>query len=100
MGDFPVRLRPIVCVVGARPNYMKMAPLISAFGRHSALPGALLVHTGQHYDPEMNSKLFQDLRLPRPDINLEVGSGSHAQQTAEIMRRFEPVVETRDPSCV
>ncbi len=79
---------------------MKMAPLINAFGRHSTLPAALLVHTGQHYDPEMNSKLFQDLQLPRPDLNLEVGSGSHALQTAEIMRRFEPVIDAQRPSCV
>ena len=65
-----------------------------------ACPATLLVHTGQHYDPEMNSKLFQDLQLPRPDLNLEVGSGSHALQTAEIMRRFEPVIDAHRPSCV
>jgi UDP-N-acetylglucosamine 2-epimerase (non-hydrolysing) len=100
VGDFATRLRPVLCVVGARPNYMKMAPLIRAFGRHPGIPAAVLVHTGQHYDAEMNSKLFQDLQLPPPDLNLEVGSGSHAVQTAEVMRRFEPVVDAHRPSCV
>jgi UDP-N-acetylglucosamine 2-epimerase (non-hydrolysing) len=79
---------------------MKMAPLIAAFGRQAGMPAALLVHTGQHYDPEMNSKLFEDLQLPRPDLNLEVGSGTHAVQTAEVMRRFEPVIDAHHPSCV
>jgi UDP-N-acetylglucosamine 2-epimerase (non-hydrolysing) len=60
----------------------------------------VLVHTGQHYDPMLNGRLFEDLALPRPDINLEVGSGTHALQTAEVMRRFEPVVEEHRPSCV
>jgi UDP-N-acetylglucosamine 2-epimerase (non-hydrolysing) len=100
VGSFPTRLQPVLCVVGARPNYMKMAPLISAFGRHAGIPATLLVHTGQHYDAEMNSKLFQDLQLPRPDLNLEVGSASHAVQTAEIMRRFEPIIDAHRPSCV
>jgi UDP-N-acetylglucosamine 2-epimerase (non-hydrolysing) len=100
MGDFQSRLRPVLCVVGARPNYMKMAPLIAALGRHGSIPATLLVHTGQHYDSQMNSKLFEDLRLPRPDLNLEVGSGTHAVQTAEIMRRFEPVIDAHRPCCV
>jgi len=91
---------PIVCVVGARPNYMKMAPLLRAFRSHAELPPAMLVHTGQHYDPMMNERLFQDLGLPRPDLNLGVGSGTHAQQTAEVMRRFEPVLDEQRPSCV
>jgi len=60
----------------------------------------VLVHTGQHYDPMLNDRLFADLALPRPDINLGVGSGSHAVQTAEVMRRFEPVVDEHQPSCV
>jgi UDP-N-acetylglucosamine 2-epimerase (non-hydrolysing) len=90
----------LLCVVGARPNYMKMAPLLRAFRANPALPPAVLVHTGQHYDPMLNGRLFEDLGLPRPDINLEVGSGSHAAQTAEVMRRFEPVVEEHRPSCV
>jgi len=90
----------LLCVVGARPNYMKMAPLLRAFRANPALPPALLVHTGQHYEPMLNDRLFEDLALPRPDINLEVGSGSHAVQTAEVMRRFEPVVDEHQPSCV
>jgi UDP-N-acetylglucosamine 2-epimerase (non-hydrolysing) len=91
---------PIACVVGARPNYMKMAPLVRAFGARADLPRATLIHTGQHYDVEMNARLFADLELPAPDLNLEVGSGTHAVQTAEIMRRFEPVLEQLLPSCV
>jgi len=90
----------LLCVVGARPNYMKMAPLLRAFAANSALPPATLVHTGQHYDPMLNDRLFEDLSLPRPDINLEVGSGSHAVQTAEVMRRFEPVLDERHAACV
>src|SRR4029453_13421776 len=91
---------PLLCVVGARPNYMKMAPLVRAFGRRSGAPEVVLVHTGQHYDVEMNERLFADLELPAPDLNLEVGSGSHAAQTAEIMRRFEPVLDRVLPCCV
>ena len=79
---------------------MKAAPLMRAFRSHAALPPVLLVHTGQHYDPMMNDRLFRDLELPAPDINLGVGSGTHAVQTAEIMRRFEPVVDEQQPACV
>jgi UDP-N-acetylglucosamine 2-epimerase (non-hydrolysing) len=93
-------LGPIVCVVGARPNFMKMAPILRAFARQERAPKVLLVHTGQHYDRDMSDKLFDDLQLPRPDINLEVGSGTHAVQTAEVMKRFEPVVDEHAPSCV
>ncbi len=93
MGNLPQFRGPILCVVGARPNYMKMAPLIRAFGAHPAAPGVLLVHTGQHYDVAMSDQLFADLEMPAPDINLEVGSGTHAVQTAEVMRRFEPIVD-------
>jgi UDP-N-acetylglucosamine 2-epimerase (non-hydrolysing) len=100
MGGIRDPLGVILCVVGARPNYMKMAPLLRAFRAHSGLPQTVLVHTGQHYDPMMNDRLFEDLQLPRADINLEVGSASHAAQTAEVMRRFEPVVDTYQPSCV
>ena len=91
---------PIACVVGARPNYMKMAPLVRAFAARAELPRAVLIHTGQHYDVEMNGRLFADLELPQPDLNLEVGSGTHAAQTAEVMRRFEPVLDDILPSCV
>ena len=93
-------LGPLVCIVGARPNYMKMAPLVRAFAGHAGLPDVVLVHTGQHYDVAMNERLFADLELPSPHINLEVGSGTHAVQTAEIMRRFEPVLDKIRPSCV
>jgi UDP-N-acetylglucosamine 2-epimerase (non-hydrolysing) len=79
---------------------MKMAPLVRAFAGRSDLPGAVLIHTGQHYDVAMNERLFADLELPAPDLNLEVGSGSHAVQTAEIMRRFDAVMDDLDPSCV
>jgi UDP-N-acetylglucosamine 2-epimerase (non-hydrolysing) len=91
---------PVACVVGARPNFMKMAPILRAFAAHSPALDALLVHTGQHYDVDMNDRLFKDLRLPAPDINLEVGSSSHAVQTAEVMRRFEPVVDAAHPSAI
>jgi len=91
---------PIACVVGARPNYMKVSPLVRAFGARQGLPRTMLIHTGQHYDVEMNSRLFADLELPAPDLNLEVGSATHAVQTAEIMRRFEPVLDEIAPSCV
>ena len=91
---------PVLCVVGARPNFMKMAPILRALAAHEPSLPSLLVHTGQHYDADMNDKLFVDLKLPKPDINLEVGSATHAVQTAEVMRRFEPVVDTHGPSCV
>ena len=100
MGHFGRDLGPILCVVGARPNYMKMAPILRAFAAEASLPRAMLVHTGQHYDVAMNERLFDDLDLPRPDLNLEVGSSTHAVQTAEIMRRFEPVLDELQPCCV
>ncbi len=91
---------PILNVVGARPNYMKIAPVMRAFAACAQLPKAMLLHTGQHYDEAMNDQLFRGLRLPVPDVNLNVGSGSHALQTAEVMRRFEPVLDELKPSCV
>lgn len=94
------QMGPLVCIVGARPNYMKMAPLVRAFAGQPGLPNVILVHTGQHYDVAMNERLFADLELPSPDFNLEVGSGTHAVQTAEIMRRFEPVLDDIRPSCI
>ena len=98
--EWPAGLGPVICVVGARPNFMKMAPILRAFHAHRPTLPTLLVHTGQHYDRDMNDRLFADLRLPHPDINLEVGSGTHAVQTAEVMRRFEPVLDAHRPSCV
>jgi UDP-N-acetylglucosamine 2-epimerase (non-hydrolysing) len=90
----------VMCVVGARPNFMKMAPILRALAAHRPAIPALLVHTGQHYDKDMSHQLFDDLGLPRPDLNLEVGSGTHAVQTAEVMRRFEPALDEHRPACV
>ena len=89
-----------MCVVGARPNFMKMAPILRALAAHQPPLPAMLVHTGQHYDQGMSQQLFEDLGLPLPDLNLEVGSGSHAVQTAEVMRRFEPALDEHKPACV
>jgi len=79
---------------------MKMAPILRALAAHKPPIPMLLVHTGQHYDRDMSDQLFADLDLPHPDINLEVGSATHSVQTAEVMRRFEPVVDAHPPSCV
>jgi len=89
----------IICVCGARPNFMKIAPLMKAFKENGHFE-PFLVHTGQHYDEKMSELFFDELGIPKLDINLEVGSGSHAQQTAEIMKRFEPVVLERKPDYV
>jgi UDP-N-acetylglucosamine 2-epimerase (non-hydrolysing) len=91
---------PVMCIVGARPNFMKMAPILRALAAHAPGLPTMLVHTGQHYDRDMSDRLFTDLGLPRPDINLDVGSGTHAVQTADVMRRFEPALDTHRPSCV
>jgi UDP-N-acetylglucosamine 2-epimerase (non-hydrolysing) len=89
----------ILAVAGARPNFMKLAPLFGAFARSPEFD-PILVHTGQHYDDRMSGQFFRDLGLPEPHYNLEVGSGSHARQTAEIMQRFEPVVLKENPGGV
>ena len=89
----------ILHVVGARPNFMKAAPVMSALQQRSNVVQTL-VHTGQHYDKNMSEVFFDQLAIPRPDVNLEVGSGSHAQQTAEVMSRFEPVVLEKKPDLV
>ena len=91
---------PILCVVGARPNFMKIAPVIRALKNASPSVPVVLVHTGQHYDAQMNGQFFAQLGIPDPDINLEVGSASHAVQTAEIMQRFEPVLDRQQPAAV
>lgn len=85
-------------IVGARPNFMKAAPVWRAIA--DVGQDQLIVHTGQHYDPNMSDVFFEQLGMPRPDVNLEVGSGSHAQQTALIMTRFEQVVLERRPDIV
>ncbi len=87
----------ILHVVGARPNFMKMAPIIHEMAKYPDQFEQRLVHTGQHYDGRMSQVFFDQLGLPPPDVNLEVGSGSHAQQTALIMQRFEPVLKEFQP---
>ena len=80
----------VLLVAGARPNFMKVAPIVSALQRRGAAHA--LVHTGQHYDPQMSDAFFADLELGTPDFHLGVGSGSHADQTARVMQAFEPVL--------
>ena len=89
----------IILIAGARPNFMKIAPLMDAIKKHPSIQ-PVLVHTGQHYDEKMSGLFFHELGIPEPDVNLEVGSGSHAVQTAEIMTRFEPVLLDHRPDCV
>lgn len=94
----------LMSIAGARPNFMKLAAIASAVKEHNDTSSATdrkivhrIVHTGQHYDQKMSESFFDDLGIPKPDINLEVGSGSHAVQTAEIMKRFEPVLLAEQP---
>jgi UDP-N-acetylglucosamine 2-epimerase (non-hydrolysing) len=93
-------MQKILNIVGARPNFMKMAPIIAAIKRRGDLLSQKLVHTGQHYDEAMSASFFRDLEMPAPDINLEVGSGTHAEQTARVMQAFEPVVLDENPDWV
>lgn len=94
----------IILVVGARPNFMKIAPIIDAIKEHNRSSDRpleyRLVHTGQHYDEKMSKLFFDDLTIPKPDIDLEVGSASHAEQTAEIIKRFEKVCLQEKPTHV
>ena len=90
----------VLNIVGARPNFMKIAPLMRAFRDVPERFDARLVHTGQHYDEAMKDAFFRQLRIPEPDVDLGVGSGTHAVQTAEIMQRFEPVVDEFGPDIV
>jgi UDP-N-acetylglucosamine 2-epimerase (non-hydrolysing) len=94
-----MQMSHILHVVGARPNFMKLAPVLRALGERSGVKQTV-VHTGQHYDVNMSDVFFQQLAIPKPDVNLSVGTGSHASQTAEIMIRFEPVVIDRRPDLV
>jgi len=89
----------VLHVVGARPNFMKAAPVMRAL-RDGAGVSQTLVHTGQHYDANMSGVFFEQLELPRPEIDLEVGSGTHTRQTADIMTRLEPVLQERKPDLV
>lgn len=89
----------LTVVAGARPNFMKVAPIMWEAARRPGV-NACLVHTGQHYDEKMSKLFFDQLRIPKPDVDLEVGSGSHAMQTAEVMKRFEPVLLSQRPDAV
>lgn len=88
----------VLCVAGARPNFMKIAPVMAALAETGIT--AQLLHTGQHYDAAMSDGFFSDLGIPPPNHHLEVGSGSHAVQTAEVMKRFEPVLDGVRPQAV
>jgi UDP-N-acetylglucosamine 2-epimerase (non-hydrolysing) len=90
----------LLCVVGARPNFMKIAPIVRAFRARGAGLEPVLLHTGQHYDGAMKAAFFDQLGIPEPDVDLGVGSASHAVQTAEIMKRFEPQLERWRPDGV
>src|SRR3954467_8811670 len=87
-------------IAGARPNFMKIAPIYAEMRRRSDSFLPKIVHTGQHYDAAMSDAFFTDLGMPEPDIHLGVGSGSHAVQTARIMTAFEPVVLDEKPDWV
>jgi UDP-N-acetylglucosamine 2-epimerase (non-hydrolysing) len=89
----------IISVVGARPNLMKAAPVIEVLRRRAGVT-AMLIHTGQHYDREMSQLFFEQLGLPKPDLDLHVGSASHGEQTGQIMIRFEPVLKQEKPDLV
>ncbi len=94
-------MRKLMLVVGARPNFMKVGPLIRAIEKdYKETFQPILVHTGQHYDSEMSGAFFKDLNIPKPDYNLDVGSATHGVQTARIMERFEPICERESPDCI
>ena len=97
-------MKKIIHVVGARPNFMKVAPVMDALSTEAQNQGRdfeqILVHTGQHYSPEMSSLFFDELGLPEPNINLEIGSGGHGQQTGRIMEAFEQVLFEEEPDAV
>ena len=90
----------ILSVVGARPNFMKIAPLVREMARFPDRFEPVLVHTGQHYDADMSDAFFRDLGIPAPDVHLEIGSGSHAEQVGRTMIAFEPVVRAHRPDWV
>jgi UDP-N-acetylglucosamine 2-epimerase (non-hydrolysing) len=98
VGDRRVNDRRILVVAGARPNFMKVAPILHALRRRGK--AGVLVHTGQHYDARMSDSFFADLEIAAPDHHLGVGSGTHAQQTARVMEAFEPVLQAERPDWV
>ena len=89
----------ILIVVGTRPNFVKIAPLVEAIKKDKRMK-SVLVHTGQHYDLEMSKVFFQELKIPKPDYNLGVGSGSHTWQTTKIMEKLEPLILKEKPDLV
>src|SRR5258708_1792751 len=89
----------LTCVVGARPNFMKVAPIIDAASRRPGID-CFLVHTGQHYDERMSGLFFEELGMPRPDVHLGIGSGTHAAQTARVMMAFDEVLDKRETDVV
>lgn len=93
-------MQKILIIVGARPNFMKAAPICAEMRRRSGEFSVRVVHTGQHYDAAMSDAFFADLELPEPDFHLGVGSASHTVQTAKIMLAFEPIVEAERPDWV
>ena len=103
----PIRIIKVMCVVGARPNFMKIAPIVGAIERYNMSRAGnettikhILVHTGQHYDDKMSDVFFKELGISAPHINLEIGSGTHAEQTARVMMAFEPVCLRERPDWV
>ena len=90
---------PLVVLAGARPNFMKIAPMMDVLSRDPDV-SPILVHTGQHYDHNMSGQFFGELELPEPRYFLGVGCGSHAQQTAEVMKRIEPVLLEVNPAAI
>src|SRR6266849_4014219 len=90
----------VIIVAGARPNFMKVAPIVAAMKRRPKDFRPILIHTGQHYDASMSSTFFRDLELPEPDVDLGVGSASHAVQTAGIIQACEPYVISERPDWV
>lgn len=93
-------MKKVISVVGARPNFMKIAPIHRAFQKYSDSIQHLICHTGQHYDEKMSKIFFDDLGLPKPDFYLGVGSGSHAEQTANVMIKFEQVLLQEKPDMI
>jgi len=93
-------VKKIISVVGARPNFMKVAPIHKAFKKYNGKVKHLICHTGQHYDKKMSKVFFEDLEMPQPDFYLGVGSGSHAQQTANVMIEFEKVMLAEKPDLI
>lgn len=90
----------VLCVAGARPNFMKIAPLMHEFARRPTRFEPILVHTGQHYDKAMSDSFFNDLGIPEPDVNLGVGSGTHGHQTAQVLMKIEDLLVEREPDVV